>query len=94
MDYSFTTKEELFQRIKPALNAKQREFARLGYFYIQSIDIWNYLVEEKWPNSKQLSLSDIVADIMHSEARQVEIYMKGKNYRARRTTRSYDQEVI
>ena len=41
MENEFSTKEELFTRVKPALQAKEVELHRLGYSYISSIDIWN-----------------------------------------------------
>ena len=46
MDLEFSSQEELFKRVQPALNAKLAELHRLGYTYIQVSDIWRYLVEE------------------------------------------------
>ena len=44
MDIEFSSKEELYQRVKPALKAKTMELKRVGYSYIREIDIWNYLI--------------------------------------------------
>ena len=66
MDYEFSSLEELYKRVSPALHAKEVEMHRLGYFYIKDIDIWNYLTRKKWKNGKDLMLSDIVSDIMNA----------------------------
>lgn len=85
MDYEFSTKEELFTRVRPALQAKEVELHRLGYPYINDIDIWNYLIQVKWKTSKNLMLSDIVNDIMHINEKKIDEYLKGKMTRSGRT---------
>ena len=52
MDYNFNTKEELYVRVRPALNAKLQELRRLNYPNITEEDIWSYLSEVKWTKSK------------------------------------------
>ncbi len=54
MDITFNSLEELYERIKPALRAKRAEMHRQGFKYIKKEDIWNYLKEIKWKNSKNL----------------------------------------
>lgn len=78
MDFEFSSKEELFQRIKPALNTKVRELHKLGYTYINHMDIWNYLAENVWSKSKDLMLADIVNDILHTDAKTFDNYLKDK----------------
>ena len=78
MDYEFSSKEELFQRVKPALNAKVGELHRFGYTYINQMDVWNYLIENIWIKSKDLMLSDIVNDILHTDNKKIDTYLKGK----------------
>ena len=90
----FSSKEELYNRVKPALNAKTVELYRLGYSYIQAIDIWNYLIEFKWTKSKDLMLSDIVDDILHVEAVKIDEYLKGKLAEIRRTKYFDGSEII
>lgn len=93
MELNFTSREELFNRVKPALNAKKEEMHRLGYPYITINDIWNYLVETKWKSGKNLTLSDIVSDIIHSDNRKIDEYLKGKLTRTRRT-QYFDNDLI
>ena len=94
MEIIFSSKEELYNRVKPALNAKAVELHRLGYSYIQAIDIWNYLIEIKWTKSRDLMLSDIVDDIMHIEAKKIDEYLKGKLAKTRRTEYFNGSEII
>ena len=91
MDYEFSSLNELYKRVKPALHAKETEFHRLGFKYIKAIDIWNYLIKEKWLKGKNLMLSDIVSDIMHVESKNVDTYLKGKISKTRRTQYSEDK---
>ena len=85
MDYEFSSKEELYQRIKPALSAKLNELKRLGYSYIHDIDIWNYLIQTKWCKSKDLMLSDIVDDIFQLKEKEIDSYLKEKISNSERT---------
>ena len=78
MDYEFSSKEELLQRVKPALNAKVGELHRFGYTYINQMDVWNYLIENKWIKIKDLMLSDIVNDILHTDNKKIDTYLKSK----------------
>ena len=48
MDFEFNSLKELYEHIKPALEAKVSEMQRVGYSYIKAEDIWNYLKEIKW----------------------------------------------
>lgn len=78
MDIEFSSKEELYQRVKPALKAKTMELKRVGYSYIREIDIWNYLIEIKWSKSRDLMLSDIVNDILKTDNKKIDEYLKDK----------------
>ena len=85
MELEFSSQEELYQRVQPALKAKLAELHRLGYPYIQVIDIWNYLIYSKWTKAKDLTLSDIVSDILHVDNRRLDEYLKGKLAKTRRS---------
>lgn len=65
MNNEFNTKEELFDRVKPALRIKEKDLKKLGFLNITGLDVWNYLIESKWSKSKNLVLSDIVDDILN-----------------------------
>ena len=78
MDYEFSSKEELYRRVGPALRTKLSELHRLGFSYIQELDIWNYLIETKWRSSRNLMLSDIVNDILYVEEKKIDEFVKLK----------------
>ena len=78
MDYNFTSLQELFKRVRPALHAKEVELHRLGYSNIKEIDVWNYLIENKWKKGKGLMLSDIVDDILNTECDKIHSFIQEK----------------
>lgn len=78
MDITFGSLEELYKRIKPALKTKKEEMRRAGYIYIKEEDIWNYLKEVKWINSKNLSLYQMVSDVLNVDNMLIDKYLKEK----------------
>lgn len=85
MELEFSSQEELYKRVQPALKAKLAELHRLGYLYIQLIDIWNYLIFSRWKKSKDLTLADVVNDILHVDNRRLDEYLKGRLAKTRRS---------
>lgn len=61
----FSSIDELYKRIKPALYSKSKEVRNAGYDYVNSRDIWSYLVSNVWNKKNDLSLSEIVSDILY-----------------------------
>jgi len=64
MDIKFDNLEELKKRITPALKTKLKELKNNNYNLITIEDIWNYLIKYKWKTSKNLTLYDIINDIL------------------------------
>ena len=85
MDIEFNNVKELYERLTPALNAKASEMHRNGYVYIKPDDIWNYLKEVKWKKSHDLSLYEMVNNILNTDNYEIDMYLKEKlNSRERR----------
>lgn len=78
MEIEFQSEQELYVRLLPALRTKKKEMKRNGYPYIKEEDIWNYLKESKWKKGKDLSLFDLVNDILNVDDAYVDLYMKQK----------------
>lgn len=78
MDLEFNSLEELYKRIKPALTTKKEEMKRNGYVYVKEEDIWNYLKEIKWVNSKNLSLYQMTSDILDTDDLIIDEYLRRK----------------
>ena len=93
MDIKFNSQEELYGRVKPALNAKLQELHRLGFSYITIDDIWNYLKETKWIKGKDLTLSDIVSNIIHVDNNKLDEFVNGKTTKKRRS-KYFDEDLI
>lgn len=74
----FSSQEELFNRCKPALKCKKRELNEYGYGYLKIEDIWNYLKESIWSQSKNLALNEMVSDILNVDNEEVDAYFKEK----------------
>ena len=78
MDLNFSSLEELYNRLKPALRTKKRELNENGYGYLKIEDIWNYLKENRWTNSSNLSLNDMFSDILNADNDFIDDYFKKK----------------
>lgn len=71
MDIEFKNLEELKKRVGPALATKEKEL-KLKKYSIKKEEIWNYLVKNKWSTSKNLTLYDIVNDILKFDIEEIE----------------------
>ncbi len=78
MNYEFTSLEELYNRLKPALEAKRIQMKRNGFNYIKIEDIWNYLKEIKWKKARDLSLYEMVDDVLNIDDIVIDSYIRGK----------------
>lgn len=78
MNIEFNSLEDLYKRLKPALLTKKEEMNRTLYPYIKEEDIWNYLKEVKWKKTIDLSLAEMVNDILNCDDIQVDNYLKSK----------------
>ena len=74
----FQNIKQLYTRLLPALRTKKDEMKRVGITYIQEEDIWNYLKEKKWKKANDLSLYDMVSDILNADNEYIDDYFKEK----------------
>ncbi len=77
MNIEFESIKDLYERLKPALNTKEKELQRNNIKYIKQEDIWNYLKIEKWKNAKNLLLHEMVDDILNCDNTLLEDYVQG-----------------
>lgn len=64
MDIYFSSQEDLYRRLIPALKVKVRDFRKMAISGVREIDIWEYLKNSKWNKSKGLTISVMVQDIL------------------------------
>ena len=60
----FTSLSQLYRKLIPAFNVKQRLIKNSKYKDITNENIWSYLTDTKWRNAKDLSLSEMINDII------------------------------
>ena len=59
----FQTAEELKMRVMPALKMKEERLKKDG-FHVNADEIWFYLKQNKWCKDNNLTLNEIVNDIL------------------------------
>lgn len=74
----YNSLEELYHRLLPCLKVKKRLIQNDNYLYISHNDIWRYLSTHKWKNAHNLTLSDMVSDIIYVNITNVDKYIKNK----------------
>lgn len=73
MDIEFNNLKELKERIEPAINVKLKELKEKNFNSVTNEDIWNYL-KTKWKKTTNLTLYDIVNDILTINNEELENY--------------------
>lgn len=74
-EIKFSSITDLYNRLFPALQVKNEEFLLEGIDSTE-LKIWNVLKTEKWIKETNLTLSDMVNDIINLD---IEEYLKLKN---------------
>ncbi len=75
----YASLKELYILLLPAFNVKKRLLSINKNIKFDNIYIWNYLTENKWKKSLNLTISEIVNDIIDfdiSKLEEVDIYEK------------------
>ena len=67
----FNNLMELYLAVLPAFNVKKRLLSVTNYKDITNEDIWMYLANTKWKYGHNLTLSDIVNDIILIDAKEI-----------------------
>ena len=60
----FTSLQQLYRKLLPAFNVKKRLILKSKYKDINNEKIWNYLTETKWKEATDLSLPEMINDII------------------------------
>lgn len=64
-EFYFKDINDLYNRLKPALRSKVKELKIRHNLKIKEEDIFKYLADNKWPKSEDLTLYDMVEDILY-----------------------------
>ena len=76
--YEYRSQKELYEGLIPAINVKMKMLKRGNYSFIDKEDIWNYLKENKWKVSVDLTLADMVHDIIHVDHSELARFVENK----------------
>jgi hypothetical protein len=72
----FTSLGELYKKLIPAFNVKKRLILNSKYKEITNENIWNYLTDTKWRQAVDLSLTDMINDIITADLADIYKYME------------------
>ena len=72
----FTSLQQLYQKLIPAFNVKRRLVLNSKYKDITNEHIWKYLAETKWRQANNLSLPDMINDIITADLEGIHEYME------------------
>ena len=67
----FTSQYELYKKTIPAFNVKKRLMKHNQNNEITNEDIWKYLIENKWKKSYNLTLAEIINDIITLDVEKI-----------------------
>lgn len=74
-EFRFKSLGELYKKLLPALNTKVGDLNRANIKYIKEMDIWNYLKDNYWKNRSDLTLGEMVNDILSTPNFKLEEYV-------------------
>lgn len=72
---NYTSQRELFNSLIPAFNVKLR-LIKKEFNYITRTDIWNYLKINRWCKDINLTISEMVDDILLVDISKVDNFLK------------------
>ena len=72
----FSSLQQLYDRLTPALKCKIKDLRRIGINYVQCADVWNYLKNNVWCNKTNLTLGEMVNDVMTLSNSDIEKYVQ------------------
>jgi len=73
----YTNQKELYIALLPAFSVKRRLNSITKYPNIKNSDIWRYLAESKWKYSINLTISDMVNDIIMVDVNDINQFIQG-----------------
>ncbi len=75
---NFSTLKDLYERVLPALKSKVKELKKSHLSFVTERDVWDCLRKSKWNKESDLTLYDIVNDILFIEEKEILNYLHFK----------------
>ena len=74
----FESLQQLYRKLIPAFNVKNRLIKYSKYNHITNENIWMYLAETKWKNAYNLELPEMVNDIINVDLEEINKYIEAE----------------
>lgn len=71
----FTSLAQLYRKLLPAFKVKKRLILNSRYKHITNENIWTYLTETKWKEANNLSLPEMINDIITVDLEEINKYI-------------------
>jgi len=72
----YTSQYELYNKLLPVFKAKNRLIKYSKYQNITNENIWFYLIETKWKKAHNLTIAEIVNDIITLDLEEINQHLK------------------
>lgn len=72
-----TSLQQLYRKLLPVFNVKKRLILHSRYKHITNENIWLYLTETKWKKAYDLSLPEMISDIISVDLEEINKYIGG-----------------
>jgi len=72
----FCSIDDLYKKVLPALQAKVSELKRENINFVDTLDIWNYCIENIWRNKSDIRIYELVSDILNVDGIKLEVYVR------------------
>ena len=76
MDEDIKTKADLYRRIRPAMYVKIKEIKKNNHINVSYDELFSYLEDYVWRRRNNLTLYDIVIDILNLEVNELFAYLE------------------
>lgn len=86
---NFGTLIDLYNRVLPALKSKVKELKQNHITFVTEKDVWDCLRKTKWNGESDLTLYDIVNDILFVDEKEVVNYL---NYINKKQTENREEK--
>ena len=83
MNGEINSLQDLYRLLLPALRTKKKEMHDLKHLYIKEEDIWEYMRQSVWMDAVDLTLSDMVDNILNTENDDIASFMASRMLESR-----------
>lgn len=91
---NFKTLKDLYIRVLPALKSKVKELKDKNILFVTEEDIWNYLKNNEWDSKTDLTLFDVVNDILFLKDEIIINYLNKLKYNKTSPNKKEEEDIL